>query len=106
MPQGFDIERSSTLEGGLVLRAGRAFGEAEASELRIHLRELGNSVPVRLDFARTVTLSEHALAMLIEWVLDQHLSQVVFRGLNRHHRRLLRYLVPRLANALQPALEA
>ena len=45
-------------------------------------------------------LSDHALAGLLEWVVDRHRGPVAFVGLNVHHERMLRYLVPRAAQAL------
>jgi hypothetical protein len=47
-----------------------------------------------------VDLSDHALADLLEWVLDRHRGSVAFVGLNAHHERMLRYLVPRAAQVL------
>jgi len=55
---------------------------------------------VRVDFTRTVDLSDHALAELLEWVVDRHRGPVSFVGLNAHHERMLRYLVPRAVIAL------
>ena len=55
---------------------------------------------MRVDFTRTVDLSDHALAELLVWVLDRHRGQVAFIGLNAHHERMLRYLVPRATDAL------
>ena len=56
---------------------------------------------MRVDFLRTVDLSDHALAELLEWVVDRFRGGVVFVGLNAHHERMLRYLVPRAAEALR-----
>jgi hypothetical protein len=40
------------------------------------------------------------LADLLEWILDRHRGQVAFVGMNAHHERLLRYLVPRATQVL------
>ncbi|MGZ6028836.1 MAG: hypothetical protein ACXWK5_05385 [Myxococcaceae bacterium] len=100
MSRAFEVDWMGTQEDGPVFRAAREFGVTEAAELRQRLIELGARVPVRVDFTRTVDLSDHALAELLEWVVDRHRGRVSFVGLNAHHERMLRYLVPRAANAL------
>ena len=100
MSRAFEVDWTGTREEGPVFRAGREFGVTEAAELRERLIELGARIPVRVDFTRTVDLSDHALAELLEWVVDRHRGQVAFVGLNAHHERMLRYLVPRAAEAL------
>ena len=101
MTRPFEVDWSGTREEGPVFHAGREFGVTEAAELRQRLIELGAQIPVRVDFIRTVDLSDHALAELLEWVVDRHRGRVAFVGLNAHHERMLRYLVPRAAEALQ-----
>jgi hypothetical protein len=100
MSRAFEIVWTATEEEGPEFRAGREFGLTEAAELRQRLVELGIRVPVRVDFTRTVDLSDHALAQVLEWVVDRHRGPVSFVGLNAHHERMLRYLVPRAAQAL------
>jgi len=95
MSQAFEVDWTGTQEEGPLFRAMREFGVAEAAELRQRLTELGAGVPIRVDFTRTVDLSDHALAELVVWVLDRHRGRISFVGLNAHHERLLRYLVPR-----------
>jgi hypothetical protein len=100
MSHAFEVDWQGAKEEGPVFRAGREFGVNEAAELRERLTELGPRVPVRVDLTRTVDLSDHALAELLEWVVDRHRGPVAFVGLNAHHERMLRYLVPRAAQAL------
>jgi hypothetical protein len=100
MSRAFEVDWLGTKEEGPVFRAGREFGVSEAAELRERLTELGAHVPVRVDLTQTVDLSDHALAELLEWVVDRHRGPVAFVGLNAHHERMLRYLVPRAAQAL------
>jgi len=100
MSRAFEVDWVGTREEGPLFRAGYAFGVTEAAELRERLLELGARVPVRVDFTRTVDLSDHALADLLEWVLDRHRGSVAFVGLNAHHERMLRYLVPRASQVL------
>lgn len=102
MSRAFEVDWTGTKEEGPVFRAGREFGVTEAAELRQRLTELGARVPVRVDFSRTVDLSDHALAEVLEWVVDRHRGQVSLVGLNAHHERMLRYLVPRAAPTLPP----
>jgi hypothetical protein len=102
MSRAFEVEWMGTTEEGPLFRTGQEFHVAQAAELRERLRALGAGVPVRVDFTRTVDLSDGALAELLEWVLDRHRGQVAFVGLNAHHERLLRYLVPRAAQVLPP----
>ncbi|HZW89315.1 MAG TPA: hypothetical protein VFF12_09575, partial [Myxococcaceae bacterium] len=89
-----------TREEGPLFRTGREFGVSEAAELRERLAALGARVPVRIDFTRTVDLSDHALAELLEWVLDRYRGPVALTGLNAHHERMVRYLVPRAVQVL------
>lgn len=96
----FEVHWSDTREAGPVFHAGREFGLTEAAELRQRLIELDARIPVRVNFTRTVDVSDHALAELLEWVVDRHPGHVAFVGLNAHHERMLRYLVPRAAGAL------
>ena len=100
MSRAFEVDWTGTQEEGPVFRAAREFGVTEAAELRQRLTELGARVPVRVDFTRTVDLSDHALAELLVWVVDRHRGQVALVGLNAHHERMLRYLVPRATDAL------
>jgi len=100
MSQAFEVDWTGTREEGPRFRAGREFGVTEAAELRQRLTELGAGVPVRVDFTETVDLSDHALAEVLEWVLDRHRGKVSFVGLNAHHERMLRYLVPRAVGTL------
>jgi hypothetical protein len=100
MSRAFEVDWVGTREEGPVFHAGHEFGVTEAAELRERMIELGARVPVHVDFTRTVNLSDHALAELLEWVLDRHRGQVAFVGLNAHHERMLRYLVPRAGQAL------
>jgi hypothetical protein len=100
MSRAFEVDWIGTQEDGPVFRAARKFGVAEAAELRQRLTALGSRVPARVDFSVTIDLSDHALAELLEWVVDRHRGQVSFVGLNPHHERMLRYLVPRAADAL------
>jgi hypothetical protein len=102
MSHAFEVDWNGTQEEGPVFHAGREFGTTEAAELRQRLAELGAGIPVRVDFTRTVDLSDHALAELLEWVVDRQRGHVAFVGLNAHHERMLRYLVPRAAEALIP----
>lgn len=102
MSRAFEVDWMDATEEGPVFRAGEEFYVAQAAELRERLSALGASVPVRVDFTRTVDLSDHALAELLEWVLDRYRGQVAFVGLNAHHERLLRYLVPRATQVLPP----
>ena len=95
MSRSFEVDWAGTKEEGPVFRAGREFGVPEAAELRERLVGLGACVPVRVDFSCTVDLSDHALAELLKWVLDRYRGPVAFVGLNAHHERMLRYLVPR-----------
>src|SRR5215813_11821948 len=101
MSRAFEVDWHGTQEEGPVFHAGRDFGPTEAAELRQRLAELGPEIPVRVDLTRTVDLSDHALAKLLEWVVDRHRGHVAFVGLNAHHERMLRYLVPRAAAALK-----
>ncbi len=100
MSRAFEVDWTGTRDEGPVFRAGREFGVTEAAELRQRLVELGARIPVRVDFTRTVDLSDYSLAELLEWVVDRHRGHVAFVGLNAHHERMLRYLVPRAADAL------
>jgi len=100
MSRAFEVDWQGTKEEGPVFHVGHDFGVSEAAELRERLSELGARVPVRVDFTRTVDLSDHALADLLEWVLDRHRGRVAIAGLNAHHERMLRYLVPRAAQVL------
>lgn len=100
MSHAFEVDWLGTREEGPVFHAGREFGLTEAAELRERLSELGPRVPVRVDFTCTVDLSDHALAELLEWVLDRHRGQLTVVGLNAHHERMLRYLVPRASQVL------
>jgi len=100
MSRAFEVSWPGTKEEGPVFLAGHAFGVSEAAELRERLTELGPRVPVRVDLTRTMDLSDHALAELLEWVVDRHRGPVAFVGLDAHHERMLRYLVPRAAQAL------
>ncbi len=100
MSHAFEVDWLGTKEEGPVFRAGSEFGVGEAAELRERLTELGAQVPVRVDLTHTVVISDHALAELLEWVLDRHRGPVAFLGLDAHHERMLRYLVPRAAQAL------
>lgn len=100
MSRAFEVDWVGTTEEGPLFRAGEEFHVAQAAELRERLSALGAGVPVRVDFTRTVDLSDGALADLLEWVLDRHRGQVAFVGLNAHHERLLRYLVPRATKVL------
>ena len=102
MSRAFEVDWVGTPEEGPLFRTGREFGVSEAAELRERLIALGARVPVRVDFTRTVDLSDHALAELLQWVLDRHHGQVAFMGMNAHHERMLRYLVPRAAQVLSP----
>ena len=101
MSRAFEVDWG-TSEKGPLFRTGREFGVTEAAELRERLIALGARVPVRVDFTRTVDLSDHALAELLQWVLDRHHGQVAVMGMNAHHERMLRYLVPRAAQVLSP----
>jgi hypothetical protein len=98
--RAFEVDWTGTREEGPLFRATREFGVAEAAELRQRLIELGARIPVRVDFTRTVDLSDHALAELVVWVIDRHRGPVSLVGMNAHHERMLRYLVPRAAGAL------
>ena len=100
MSCAFEVNWTETREDGPVFRAGREFGRAESAELRQRLVALDARVPVRVDFTRTVDLSDHVLAELLEWVVDRYRGRVAFLGLDAHHERILRYLVPRAAQAL------
>jgi len=100
MSHAFEVDWVGGTEEGPVFRTGREFYVAQAAELRERLSALGAGVPVRVDFTRTVDLSDQALAELLEWVLDRYRGQVAFVGLNAHHERLLRYLVPRATQVL------
>ena len=100
MSRAFEVDWMGTQEEGPVFHAAREFGVTEAAELRQRLTALGSCVPVRVDFTLTVDPSDHALAELLEWVIDRHRGQVTFVGLNGHHERMLRYLVPRAAGVL------
>jgi hypothetical protein len=100
MSQAFEVDWVGTKEEGPVFVAGHEFGVTEAAELRERLMALGARVPARVDFSRTVDLSDHALAELLEWVLDRYRGPVAFVGLNAHHERMLRYLVPRASQIL------
>jgi hypothetical protein len=101
MSRAFEVDWAGTTTGeGPLFRTGQEFGVPQAAELRERLIALGASVPVRVDFNRTVDLSDHALADLLEWILDRHRGQVAFVGMNAHHERLLRYLVPRATQVL------
>jgi thioredoxin-like negative regulator of GroEL len=100
MSQSFEVDWRGTKEEGPVFRVGLEFGVTEAAELRGRLVELGARVPVRVDFAHAATVSDHALAELLEWVVDRYHGRVAFVGLDAHHERMLRYLVPRAAQAL------
>ncbi len=100
MSQAFEVDWTGTKEEGPVFRAGHEFGVTEAAELRERLTALGARIPVRVDFSRTVALSDHALAELLEWVVDRHRGPVTFMNLNAHHERMLRYLVPRASQVL------
>jgi hypothetical protein len=103
MSRAFEVDWTGAAVEGPLFHAGQEFYVAQAAELRERLSSLGAGVPVRVDFTRTVDLSDHALAELLEWVLDRHRGPVVFVGLNAHHERLLRYLVPRATQVLPPA---
>ena len=59
MSCAFEVNWTETREDGPVFRAGREFGRAESAELRQRLVALDARVPVRVDFARTVDLSDH-----------------------------------------------
>ena len=100
MSRAFEVDWTGTGEEGPLFRTGPEFGVTEAAELRERLLALGARVPVRVDFTRTLELSDHALAELLEWVLDRHRGKVTFVGLNAHHERMLRYLVPRATQVL------
>ena len=102
MSRAFEVDWVDAAGEGPIFRTGQEFYVAEAAELRERLSALGPGVTVRVDFTRTVDLSDHALAELLEWVLDRYRGQVVFVGLNAHHERLLRYLVPRATQVLPP----
>lgn len=102
MNRGFEVDWAGATAEGPLFRTGQEFYAAQAAELRERLSALGAGVPVRVDFTRTVDLSDHALAELIEWVLDRHRGRVALVGLNAHHERLLRYLVPRAMQVLAP----
>src|SRR5262249_59393396 len=98
--RAYEVDWRGTKEEGPVFRAGRDFGVTEAAELRGRLIELGARIPVRVDFSRTAQLSHHALADLLEWIVDRHRGLVALVGLDAHHERMLRYLVPRAAQML------
>jgi hypothetical protein len=100
MTRAFEVDWLGTMAEGPLFRTGQEFGVAQAAELRERLIALGAGVPVRVDFTRTVDLSDYALAELLQWVLDRHRGQVALMGLNAHHERMLRYLVPRAAQVL------
>jgi hypothetical protein len=100
MSHAFEVDWRGAQEEGPVFHAGREFGRTEAAELRERLVELDARVPVRVDFTRTVDLSDYVLAELLEWVVDRYRGRVAFLGLDAHHERILRYLVPRAAEAL------
>jgi hypothetical protein len=100
MSHAFEVDWQGTKDEGPVFRIGHEFGVTEAAELRGRLVELGARVPVRVDFTQTATLSDHALAELLEWVVDRYHGRVAFVGLGAHHERMLRYLVPRASQAL------
>ncbi|HEY1335022.1 MAG TPA: hypothetical protein VGF31_12250 [Myxococcaceae bacterium] len=100
MSRAFEVDWPGTTAEGPLFRTGHEFYAAQAAELRERLNALGGGVPARVDFTRTVDLSDHALAELLEWVLDRHRGRVAFVGLNAHHERLLRYLVPRATQVL------
>ncbi|HEY1334921.1 MAG TPA: hypothetical protein VGF31_11745 [Myxococcaceae bacterium] len=101
MNRAFEVDWEGTASGeGPLFRTGQEFGAPQAAELRERLAALGSNVPVQVDFTRTVDLSDHALADLLEWILDRHRGQVAFVGMNAHHERLLRYLVPRATQVL------
>ena len=100
MSHAFEVDWMGTKEEGPVFHVGHDFGVTEAAELRSRLVELGARVPVRVDFTRTATLSDHALAELLEWIVDRYHGRVALVGLDAHHERMLRYLVPRAARAL------
>jgi hypothetical protein len=100
MSRAFELDWTGTREGGPTFHAGREFGVTEAAELRQRLVELGARIPVRVDFTRTVDLSGHSLAELLEWIVDRHRGRVTFVGLATQHERMLRHLVPRAAEAL------
>lgn len=102
MSRAFEVDWRGTKEEGPVFRVGHDFGVTEAAELRGRLVELGARVPVRVDFTLAATVSDHALAELLEWVVDRYHGRVVFVGLDAHHERMLRYLVPRASQALPP----
>lgn len=102
MSRAFEVDWRGTKEEGPVFRVGRDFGVTEAAELRGRLVELGARVPVRVDFTLAATVSDHALAELLEWVVDRYHGRVAFVGLDAHHERMLRYLVPRASQALPP----
>jgi hypothetical protein len=100
MSHAFEVDWTETREVGPLFRAGREFGQIESAELRQRLVALDARVPVRVDFTRTVDLADHVLAELLEWVVDRYRGRVQFLGLDAHHERILRYLVPRAAQAL------
>ena len=102
MSLALEVDWVGTREEGPLFHTGQEFGAPQAAELRQRLIALGSSVPVRVDFTRTVDLSDHALAELLEWILDRHRGRVAFVGLNAHHERMLRYLVPRATQILLP----
>jgi hypothetical protein len=86
MSHAFEVDWQGTKEEGPVFRAGREFGVNEAAELRERLTELGPRVPVRVDLTRTVDLSDHALAELLEWVVEIGTAAGRLRGSQRAPR--------------------
>jgi len=76
-------------DGEMVILVGGTLGRADAARLASCLGELPPATPLVLDFSRADYLPDAGLPLVARGLATHHRMKV--RGLDRHHRRLLRY---------------
>jgi hypothetical protein len=85
---------SDTSTGEMTLRLHGSFDSIAAVRVHDAIKELPRPARVRVDFADSQTISDHALVQFVQLIPDAERRAVQLLGLSTHHQRLLRYLWP------------
>jgi len=83
-----------TSTGELTLRLHGSFDSTAAVRVHDAIKELPRPARVRVDFADSQTISDHALVRFIQLIPAAERGAVQLVGLSTHHQRLLRYFWP------------
>src|SRR5258707_6017776 len=85
---------SPTSTGELTLRLHGSFDSTAAVRVHDAIKELARPARMRVDFADSQTISDHALVRFVKLIPAAERQAVQLLGLSTHHQRLLRYLWP------------